>query len=85
MLPWLNDAASKRIAIIGDLILDEYCDGTVNRVSPEAPVPVLHVKQVFHTAGGAANAARNVASAGGKAFLFGMCGKDSSGDTLKAL
>lgn len=79
-LPWLNK--SPRIAIIGDIILDEYLDGNVSRISPEAPVPIHHVKASSHSPGGAANAARNISLSGGEAHLFGSCGIDESSKIL---
>ncbi|MBI2603796.1 MAG: D-glycero-beta-D-manno-heptose 1-phosphate adenylyltransferase [Deltaproteobacteria bacterium] len=83
MLPWKKKKT--RVAIIGDLILDEYLEGTVTRISPEAPVPVHVVTSTSHSAGGAANAARNVSTAGGQAVLFGVCGKDEAADVLLTL
>ena len=82
LLPWTEKKTKVRVAIIGDIILDEYLDGTVSRISPEAPVPVHLVKKMTHTAGGAANAARNISLAGGSADLFGVCGTDNAGEIL---
>ncbi len=82
ILPWINNSSPVRIAVIGDIILDEYLDGTVSRISPEAPVPVHLVKQTSHSAGGSANAARNISLVGAKASLFGVCGKDDAADIL---
>lgn len=81
-LPWLDRKSKVRVAIIGDIILDEYLDGSVSRISPEAPVPVHLVKGASHSAGGAANAARNISLAGGDADLFGVCGKDEAAKIL---
>ena len=69
------------ILIIGDVMLDQYVSGSVTRVSPEAPVPVLKVEREWSTLGGAANVAANVASLGGQAVLVGLVG-DDSGSTL---
>lgn len=74
--------AKCRIGVIGDLILDEYLSGSVQRISPEAPVPVHLVQKSSHTAGGAANVARNIYFAGGDAALHGFCGTDQDGDRL---
>ncbi len=80
-LPW--DTKTVKVAVVGDMILDEYLDGVVNRISPEAPVPVHLVRKSSVTAGGAANVARNVQLAGGQALMIGVCGHDSSGGELR--
>ena len=72
-----------RVLVIGDLILDEYLDGLVNRISPEAPVPIHLVKKTEHTAGGAANVARNISLIGGVTLLSGVCGNDYASKELK--
>ncbi len=82
-LPW--DSRSVRVAVVGDLILDEYLDGVVNRISPEAPVPVHLVRSSSVTAGGAANVARNIQLAGGSALMIGVCGPDAAGRQLKEI
>ena len=73
-LPW--ESKKIRVAIIGDLILDEYIEGVVSRISPEAPVPVHLVKNSRVVAGGAANVARNVQLVGGYAKVFAVVGQD---------
>ena len=84
MLPWLQDSEhSKKIAVIGDLILDEYLTGEINRISPEAPVPVHRVVETRYSAGGSANAARNISLCGGQVFLFGVLGDDESARSLR--
>src|SRR3989338_3091441 len=83
MLPWSRRPV--RIAVIGDMILDEYWQGNVNRISPEAPVPVHHVQHVSHHPGGAANTALNIQKVGGQAFLFGTWGLDEAADILQKL
>ncbi len=65
-----------KILVVGDIILDEYLWGMANRLSPEAPVPVLEVKRKTHLLGGAANVANNIAAMGGKAILAGVIGDD---------
>ena len=74
-----------KVLIIGDIILDKYIHGSVARVSPEAPVPVLkpHTEEI--RLGGAANVASNVASLGAKVFLQGVLGKDGPARELKHL
>ncbi len=71
-----------RIAVIGDLMLDVYLWGTVNRISPEAPVPVVNVNKRTCCLGGAGNVMRNIATCGGNAVAFGAVGDDESGREL---
>ncbi|MCI7643338.1 MAG: PfkB family carbohydrate kinase [Lentisphaeria bacterium] len=69
----------KRIAVIGDLMLDVYIFGRTNRISPEAPVPVLEVGRRTHCLGGAANVMRNLVALGGKTIALGVIGDDADG------
>ena len=71
------------ILVIGDVMLDRYIIGTVDRVSPEAPVPVVHIQEEKNCLGGAANVALNIAQLGHKPVLFGQIGNDSNGHLLK--
>ena len=71
-----------RILVIGDLILDEYIWGSVERISPEAPVPVVLVKSESFMPGGASNVASNIASLGGASLIAGVIGDDKNGKTL---
>lgn len=71
------------VLIVGDLMLDRYLDGPVERISPEAPVPVLHVRRTFERAGGAGNVAANVNAMGGRAILIGAVGRDPAADLLR--
>jgi rfaE bifunctional protein kinase chain/domain len=66
-----------KVLIVGDVMLDRYCWGGVNRISPEAPVPVVNLEKTEVTLGGAANVAANVVGLGAKALLVGVIGKDS--------
>ena len=66
--------------IVGDVMLDRYCWGSVNRISPEAPVPVVNLDRTEVTLGGAANVAANVVGLGAKALLVGVIGKDSEAE-----
>jgi rfaE bifunctional protein kinase chain/domain len=75
----------QRILVIGDLMLDRYIYGAVNRISPEAPVPVVSVTHEKSMPGGASNTAWNVQSLGGQAVVGGVLGKDAAGADLKAL
>lgn len=85
LIPWLATGKPVRVAVVGDVILDEYLDGQVNRISPEAPVPVHLVTKTLHGAGGAANAARNIKLAGADVLLSSIAGDDESARVLKAL
>ena len=73
---------SKKIVVIGDLVADQFLYGTIARVSREAPVFILRHDETETLAGGAANAAVNIASLGGNAILVGLIGKDKNGETL---
>lgn len=72
----------KKIAVIGDLMIDEYIKGEANRLSPEAPIPVLKLNSKEMVLGGAANVANNVASLGGEAYVCGVIGNDKHGKTM---
>ena len=72
-----------KILVIGDVMVDEYVDGKVERVSPEAPVPVLQVTNKSFKAGGAANVALNCCSLGADARVIGAIGDDKDGKKLK--
>lgn len=69
----------KRIAVIGDMMLDSYTWGDVKRISPEAPVPVIEVNEEFNRFGGAANVAVNILKLGGSPFPIGIIGSDNYG------
>ncbi len=75
----------KRIICVGDLMLDRYVYGRVDRISPEAPIPVVAVERQLSMPGGVGNVARNVAALGGEAILIGVVGDDASGNELKRL
>jgi rfaE bifunctional protein kinase chain/domain len=74
-----------RVLVVGDVMLDEYLFGAAGRISPEAPVPVVEIKDRRYVAGGAANVAANVVSLGGQCSLVGVCGQDKPGDSLRAI
>lgn len=76
---------NKKILVIGDMMLDRYWFGEVDRISPEAPVPVVRVVKKEDRLGGAANVARNVVSLGGQATLLGVIGVDEGGERLQSL
>lgn len=72
----IENFKNAKILVLGDIILDEYLWGKANRLSPEAPVPVLEVKNKTYLPGGAANVANNIASLGGTVYLTGVIGDD---------
>ena len=74
-----------KILVIGDLMLDEYIWGEVERISPEAPVPVVRVASESWVPGGAANVAHNIRALGGQVALAGVIGRDQAGRRLKKL
>jgi D-beta-D-heptose 7-phosphate kinase/D-beta-D-heptose 1-phosphate adenosyltransferase len=74
-----------RIAVVGDLMLDVYIWGKASRISPEAPVPVVQVKNKSCCLGGGANVMRNVVTLGGKVKAYGVIGDDSDGNEIKEL
>ncbi|MEO6940102.1 MAG: D-glycero-beta-D-manno-heptose-7-phosphate kinase [Candidatus Kapaibacterium sp.] len=76
---------SSRIAVIGDLMLDRYQFGTVSRISPEAPVPVLEIEREQDRLGGAANVGHNIHGLGATPIMFGVVGNDASGELLRSL
>ncbi|MDP6532826.1 MAG: D-glycero-beta-D-manno-heptose-7-phosphate kinase [Candidatus Marinimicrobia bacterium] len=77
--------SGKKILVIGDLMMDTYMWGTSDRISPEAPVPVVHVTSVENNPGGAANVALNLASLGAETSVVGVVGDDTEGIVLKDL
>ncbi|EIC12886.1 D-glycero-beta-D-manno-heptose-7-phosphate kinase [Kingella kingae] len=83
--PKLSDFQQARVLVVGDVMLDRYWFGDVNRISPEAPVPVAKINKTDHRAGGAANVARNIAALGGQVALLSVVGDDEAADTLANL
>ncbi len=75
----------QKIAVVGDLMLDRYMWGSVQRISPEAPVPVVEVSSETTKLGGAANVANNIYALGAEPIPIGVVGADSYGDDLRAL
>ena len=76
--------AEARVLILGDVMLDEYLAGDADRISPEAPVPVVRIDHDRRLVGGAGNVARNIVSLGGGAHLVGVRGNDQAGDDVAA-
>lgn len=75
----------REVLIVGDLMLDHYVTGGVDRISPEAPVPVVRVRDEHYLLGGAGNVARNICALGGKPRLIGIRGDDEYGIMLERL
>jgi rfaE bifunctional protein kinase chain/domain len=80
-----RDFKMQRIFIVGDVMLDHYISGKVERISPEAPVQIVNVQSFDNRAGGAANVAMNIRAAGAKAYVFSVIGKDTNGAELLRL
>ena len=74
-----------KILIVGDVMLDKYYFGTVERISPEAPVPIVNITKEESRLGGAANVANNIASLGGHPLLCGTVGHDFQGRELERI
>ena len=81
----LPDFSGVRVLVAGDVMLDRYWFGDVSRISPEAPVPVVHVKRSEERPGGAANVARNITSLEGRCTLLSVVGTDEAAKTLEGL
>jgi D-beta-D-heptose 7-phosphate kinase / D-beta-D-heptose 1-phosphate adenosyltransferase len=80
-----NGFVGTSVLVVGDIILDKYVIGDVERISPEAPVPVLSVRAERAVPGGSANVALNVAGLNARAFLAGVVGQDTAGERLLGL
>lgn len=82
---FLNKANQSACLVIGDIILDKYIDGLVNRISPEAPIPVVRIAKERYVLGGAANVAGNIRGYHMKVYLSGLLGNDESGTEVMRL
>jgi D-beta-D-heptose 7-phosphate kinase/D-beta-D-heptose 1-phosphate adenosyltransferase len=85
LIPLVEKLAGHRILCVGDVMLDRYVYGQVERISPEAPIPVLHTQREAVTLGGAGNVVRNIVSLGGQVDLVGVIGQDQAGYDLSKL
>lgn len=85
MIEILDRIKSTRILVVGDVMLDRYWWGSVSRISPEAPVPIVQMEKMSLVAGGAANVAANLIGLGAKTKLFGIRGEDAEGEMLAAV
>lgn len=82
LIPLLQELGAPCVAIVGDYMLDRYVWGDAGRVSPEAPVPVVHAKREDHRLGGAGNVVANVAELGGRPLCFGLLGEDEAASEM---
>ncbi len=71
------------VLCIGDLMLDRFMHGKIERISPEAPIPVIHLTRTQEMLGGAGNVGHNIATLGGRALLVGLVGRDPLADTVR--
>lgn len=81
----ISQQTAQNILVVGDIVLDRYWFGGVSRISPEAPVPVVLIKQVDDRLGGAANVADNISALGGNVSLMGVVGGDAAGKKIAEL
>ncbi len=81
----LSDVRGKKVLVAGDLMIDHYLWGKIDRISPEAPVPVVEVHSEDFHLGGAANVVNNIHTLGGIPYVLGLIGKDLNGDRMREL
>ena len=81
----LDNLRKATVLVVGDIMLDQYWLGDSNRISPEAPVPVVNINEMESRLGGAANVAMNISSLGAKVTLLGVCGEDENATRLQDL
>jgi D-beta-D-heptose 7-phosphate kinase/D-beta-D-heptose 1-phosphate adenosyltransferase len=81
----ISDLSNSKILVLGDVMLDRYLFGSADRVSPEAPVPVVSINSVDERPGGAANVAINLSKIGVKTIIFGLIGDDLEGASLEKI
>ncbi len=82
---WVDKLNTARVLCVGDIMLDRFVYGSVDRISPEAPIPVLHVEREIGMLGGAGNVVRNVSALGGFSSVAAVTGADPAGDEIKSL
>ena len=85
MLDLVDDLEGRRLAVVGDVMLDVWLEGPVKRVSPEAPVPVVELASTRQRLGGAANVAAVIGALGGSASVLGLVGDDGGSQLLSEL
>jgi D-beta-D-heptose 7-phosphate kinase/D-beta-D-heptose 1-phosphate adenosyltransferase len=81
-MEFLKNISNVKVLVVGDVMLDRYWWGNVNRISPEAPVPIVNLESVSQTVGGAANVAANIAGLGAEPLLVGVVGADAEADSI---
>ncbi|MCS5550766.1 MAG: PfkB family carbohydrate kinase, partial [Gammaproteobacteria bacterium] len=74
----IPDYQNAKVLVVGDVMLDRYWTGNASRVSPEAPVPVVHINDLEDRPGGAGNVALNIAALGGQVSLLSLVGEDEA-------
>jgi hypothetical protein len=84
LLRKLSDRSLQKISVVGDYMLDSYVYGVTERVSPEAPVPIVRVQNRDSLLGGAGNAVENLAGLGAQGIPVGVVGNDETGDLIQA-
>ena len=85
LLSIVDGLGTPRVLIVGDLILDRYVTGEVDRISPEAPIPLLTAHKSEMRLGGAGNVAANLRAMDAEVEVVGVAGRDHHGDTLLSL
>src|SRR5436305_12088881 len=85
LLSLLGSARDRRVAVVGDAMLDVYLRGEVERISPEAPVPVVRVHERRYALGGAGNVAQNVCAVGARCDLVATIGDDAGGRQISSM
>src|SRR6266481_9066780 len=85
LLPYIERLGSARVLCVGDVMLDHYVYGQVERVSPEAPIPVLCVEREMRTLGGAGNVLRNLRALGASSSFISVVGNDEAGHEVARL
>tara|TARA_R110002074_G_scaffold98612_10_gene213451 strand:- start:4177 stop:4482 length:306 start_codon:yes stop_codon:yes gene_type:complete len=83
LIPWVEKLKGAHILVVGDAMLDRFVSGDVERISPEAPIPILRVRHENAMPGGAGNVVRNLAALGASATFIGVAGADAAADELK--
>ena len=81
----VDSLKDRKVLLVGDVMLDEYLEGDADRISPEAPIPIVKVAESRLLLGGAGNVARNIATLGGKPHLVGIRGVDAKGEVLQGI